>query len=190
MRASSGVCPIDSLSVCPSSGVRRLRTLAWRPAWYLTFIASYMMIIEITRQMANSSLHGPYLSPIAVESAMTNVEWADGIPPLPNILANENRPLSAWTTHFTTMATMSDTNGMMIVCVSRNVWILVNILCNTDNRILSFTRWCDDGHSISSIFAYKRPTNRWLVTDFAIEDTCFLWTDDRIGDSFFFLSIL
>jgi len=43
----------------------------------------------------NSSLQGPYLSHMAVANAITKVECADGIPPLPNILAKENRHLSA-----------------------------------------------------------------------------------------------
>lgn len=135
--ASRGVCHIDSLSVCPSSGVSRLSTRAWSPAWYRTFIASYMMMIETTRHIANSSLQAPYLSPIAVESAMTKVECADGIPPLPNILANENRHFRAWTSHLTIIATTSDINGMMIVWVSRNVWMIENIYYAT--RIIEYS---------------------------------------------------
>jgi hypothetical protein len=86
-----------------------------------------MMMIDITRQIMNSSLQGPCLSPIEVARAITNVECADGIPPLPNIRANENLPLSAWTSHLTIMATSSDNTGIIIVWFSRNVWNVTNI---------------------------------------------------------------
>jgi hypothetical protein len=44
-----------------------------------------MMMIEKTRQIINSSLHGQFLIPIEVASDTTKVEWAEGIPPLQSI---------------------------------------------------------------------------------------------------------
>jgi hypothetical protein len=37
------------------------------------------------------------------------------MPPLPNILANENLHLRAWIVHFMMIATINDTTGMMRV---------------------------------------------------------------------------
>jgi len=54
-----------------------------------------MIMIEKTRHIRNISLHGPYLIHIAVASDTTNVEWAEGIPPLPSILEKLNLPLAA-----------------------------------------------------------------------------------------------
>jgi hypothetical protein len=54
-----------------------------------------MMMIEKTRHIRNMSLQGPYLIPIEVASAMTNVECADGIPPDPSIFEKLNLHFAA-----------------------------------------------------------------------------------------------
>ena len=125
--ASTGVCPIDSFSVFPSCGVSIFNARAWSPAWNLTFIASYMMMIEKTRHIRNISLQGPYLIPIEVASAITKVEWADGIPPEPSIFEKLNLHFAACTTPFTTIATRSAINGIRSVYEYRYVWNCSNI---------------------------------------------------------------
>ncbi len=116
-KASKGVCPRDSLRVSSLSyDVILLSARAWSPDWYLTFIASYITMMENTRQMANTSLHTPFFIPIAVARETTKVECADGIPPLQNMRAKLNRQSIPWISHLRTIATISAMKGINMIC--------------------------------------------------------------------------
>jgi hypothetical protein len=78
-------------------------------------MASYMMMIENTRHIMNESLHGPFLIPIDVANAITNVEWADGIPHDPSIFEKLNFPFAACTNPLTIIATKSAVKGIRSV---------------------------------------------------------------------------
>lgn len=61
-------------------------------------------------------------------------------------------------------------------------------LCNFENRIICFSRRCDYSNTVTCIFSDEWTTDWRFITDFPVEDTRFLWTNDRIRNRFLFLS--
>ncbi len=148
------------------------------------------MMMEKTRQIMKLSLQTPYFIPIDVARAITKVEWAEGMPPLPNIFPIVKCHLSLWTSHFTMIAKSRAKKGTAIVYSRRYVWKSLSIIRkNYWTAITRYSRLPDGavivavspvffpisdrprGDSLeilfSNIFASCAQTMRYVISDFS-----------------------